>query len=67
MKKRVLIEGMMPYRALNRLRREGISVENAKILQKNAVECSVDAKDIVKIFANINSPFLKFSMYIIPY
>lgn len=51
MKKRVRIEGMMPYRALNRLRREGISVEKAEICQKNAVEFSVDAKDIVKIFA----------------
>ena len=51
MKKRVLIEGMMPYRALNRLRREGIFVENAKICQKNGVVFTVDAKDIVKIFA----------------
>ncbi len=51
MKKRVLIEGMMPYRALNRLRREGISVENAEICQKNGVVFTVDAKDIAKIFA----------------
>ena len=51
MKKRVMIEGMMPYRALNRLRREGIFVENVKICQKNAIVFTVEAKDIVKIFA----------------
>ncbi len=41
----------MPFRALNRIRREGISMKNVEICQKNAVEFSVDAKDIVKIFA----------------
>ncbi len=48
---KVLIEGMMPYRALNRLHREGIFVKKAKKSQKNQIICTVDAKDVEKIFA----------------
>ena len=51
MKKRVLIEGNMPYRALNRLRREGIAVEKVEIFAKNGILFWVDAKDVAKIFA----------------
>ncbi len=51
MTERVLIEGMMPYRALNRLRREGICLKNVQKAQKNQIICTVDSKDIAKIFA----------------
>ena len=51
MKRRVLIEGMMPYRALNRLQREGITLFKAKKSKKNALVCTVEEKDIEKIFA----------------
>ena len=49
--RKVLIEGMMPYRALNRLHREGIFIKKAKKCQKNQIICTVDAKDVEKIFA----------------
>ena len=52
MTERVLIEGMMPYRALNRLRREGICLKNVQKAQKNQIICTVDRKDIEKIFAS---------------
>ena len=51
MNSRVLIEGIMPYRALNRLHREGIFVKKAKKIEKNQIICTVDAKDVEKIFA----------------
>ncbi len=51
MKERILLEGMMPYRALNRLRREGISLEKVKKRKKNQIVFTVDAKDVEKIFA----------------
>ena len=51
MTERVLIEGMMPYRALNRLRREGICLKNVQKVQKNQILFTVDSKDIEKIFA----------------
>ena len=51
MTERVLIEGMMPYRALNRLRREGICLKNVQKAQKNQIIFTVDGKDIEKIFA----------------
>ena len=51
MTERVLIEGMMPYRALNRLRREGICLKNVQKVQKNQILFTVDRKDIEKIFA----------------
>lgn len=51
MKRRVLIEGMMPYRALNRLQREQIPLYKVKKYKKNALICTVDEKDIEKIFA----------------
>ncbi len=48
---RILIEGMMPYRALNRLQREGICIKNAKKRKKNQIICVIDAKDCEKVFA----------------
>ena len=51
MTERVLIEGMMPYRALNRLRREGICLKNAQKARKNQIICTVDHKELAKIFA----------------
>jgi hypothetical protein len=51
MTERVLIEGMMPYRALNRLRREGICLKKVEKPQKNRILFTVDSKDIEKIFA----------------
>ncbi len=48
---RLLIEGMMPYRALNRLRREGICLKNAKKCKKNQIVCVVDEKEVEKVFA----------------
>ena len=49
MTERVLIEGMMPYRALNRLRREGICLKNAQKVQKNQIIFTVDSKDIAPL------------------
>ena len=51
MNARILIEGMMPYRALNRLQREGICIKNAKKRKKNQIICVIDAKDCEKVFA----------------
>lgn len=48
---RLLIEGMMPYRALNRLKREGICLKDVKKRKKNQIVCVVDAKDVEKVFA----------------
>ena len=51
MNQRIMIEGMMPYRALNRLKREGISLKNIKKSKKNQILITVDAKDVEKVFA----------------
>ena len=51
MKERIMIEGMMPYRALNRLQREGICLKNVKKRKKNQIVFTVDAKDTEKVFA----------------
>ena len=48
---RLLIEGGMPYRALNRLRREGICLKNAKKCKKKKFVCVVDEKEVEKVFA----------------
>ena len=48
---RLMIEGMMPFRALNRLRREGICLKNVKKCKKNQIVCMVDAKEVEKVFA----------------
>ena len=51
MKTRLLIEGMMPQRAINRLRREGICLKNVEKRKKNQIVLTVDEKDIEKVFA----------------
>lgn len=48
---RVLIEGLMPERALLRLRRANIGIYNLKKPQKNQILFSVKKKDIEKVFA----------------
>ena len=48
---RLQIQGVMPERALLRLRRAGIDVFNVKKIQKNALNLCVKRKDIEKIFA----------------
>ena len=48
---RLMIEGMMPFRALNRLRREGLCLKNVKKCKKNQIVCMVDAKEVEKVFA----------------
>ena len=51
MNQRIVIEGMMPSRALNRLRREGICLKNVRKSKKNQIVVTVDAKDVEKVFA----------------
>lgn len=48
---RLLIEGLMPERALLRLKRADIAVYNVKKLQKNQILLSVKKKDSEKVFA----------------
>lgn len=48
---RLEIEGLMPERALLRLKRERISVYNAKKVQKNQILLWVKSKDEQKVFA----------------
>ena len=50
-RERVAIEGIMPERALLKLKRAGISVYKLQKPQKNRVEFSVNKKDIQKVFA----------------
>ena len=63
---RVAIEGIMPERALLRLKRAGIAVYKLQKPQKNRVEFCVNKKDIEKVFAiypnicynkSVQSPF----------
>ena len=51
MKTRILLEGAMPQRALNRLGRLGIAVENVKKRKKNQIVFTVSENDSEKIFA----------------
>ena len=48
---RLLLEGMMPHRALNRLRREGICLKNVQKRKKNQIVFTLDEKDTEKVFA----------------
>ena len=45
------IEGLMPERALLRLKRAGIAVYNAKKVEKNKILLCVKKKDVEKVFA----------------
>ena len=51
LKERLAIEGVMPERALLRLRRAGIDVFNVKKTEKNKILLSVKKKDSEKVFA----------------
>ncbi len=48
---KIVIEGIMPERALSKLQREGICVYHAKKLKKNQILLSVKRKDSEKVFA----------------
>ena len=50
-RERLAIEGIMPERALLRLKRAGIDVFDVKKPQKNQILLSVKAKDCEKVFA----------------
>lgn len=51
LRKRVRIDGVMPERALLRLKRAGIAVYNVKKTQKTQIVLDVKKKDIEKVFA----------------
>ena len=51
LKEKLLIEGLMPERALLRLKRAGIPVYNAKKVKKNQILFCVNTKDTEKVFA----------------
>lgn len=51
MKEKILLEGVMPERALNRLARSGVAVERVKRIGKNQTVFLVDAKDGEKVFS----------------
>ena len=51
LKDRLQIEGIMPERALLRLKRAGIGIYNAKKVEKNKILLSVKRKDTEKVFA----------------
>ena len=51
LREKILVEGIMPERALLRLRRAGIDVYNVKKTQKNQILFSVKKKDSEKVFA----------------
>ncbi len=50
-RERLRVEGLMPERALLRLKRTGISLYQVKKTQKNALLFTVKRKDIEKVFA----------------
>ena len=50
-RERIKIEGLMPERALLRLRRAGINLYNLKKPQKNQLFFTVKKKDVEKVFA----------------
>ena len=67
LKEILLLEGLMPERALLRLRREGIAVYDAKKIEKNQILFRIKRKDSEKVFAiypNVcynNSVYIPFS------
>ncbi len=63
MKVRFLIEGIMPERALLRLKRAKIAVYHVKKLQKNQILLSVKKKDCEKVFAIFPNPCYNSSVY----
>ena len=63
MKVRYLIEGIMPERALLRLKRAKIAVYNVKKRQKNQILLSVKKKDCEKVFAIFRDPCYNSGVY----
>ena len=63
MKVRFLIEGIMPERALLRLKRAGIAVYHVKKRQKNQILLSVKKKDCEKVFAIFRDSCYNSSVY----
>lgn len=51
MKERILLEGVMPERAFNRLARSGVAVRRVKRLSKTTTVFLVDCKDSEKVFS----------------
>ena len=62
-KVRYAIEGIMPERALLRLKRAGIAVYNVKKTKKNQILLSVKKKDSEKVFAIFPNPCYNNSVY----
>lgn len=60
---KIVIEGIMPERALSRLQREGICVYHAKKLKKNQILLSVKKKDTEKVFAIYPNVCYNISVY----
>ena len=63
MKVRYVIEGIMPERALLRLKRAGIVVYHVKKTQKNQILLSVKKKDSEKVFAIFPNPCYNSNVY----
>ena len=63
MKVRYIIEGIMPERALLRLKRAQIAVYHVKKTQKNQILFSVKKKDSEKVFAIFPNPCYNNSVY----
>ena len=51
LKEKILLEGVMPERALLRVRRAGIAVFDGRKIQKNQLIFTVKRKDVDKVFA----------------
>ncbi len=60
---KIIIEGIMPERALSKLQREGICVYHAKKLKKNQILLSVNKKDTEKVFAIYPNVCYNISVY----
>ncbi len=60
---RFLLEGIMPERALLRLRRAGITLFHAKKIKKNQILFSVNRKDTEKVFAIYPNVCYNISVY----
>ncbi|MBE7085705.1 MAG: hypothetical protein E7366_00935 [Clostridiales bacterium] len=63
LRERILIEGIMPERALLRLKRANIDVYNVKKVQKNQILLSVNKKDSKKVFAIYPNVCYNISVY----
>ena len=63
MKVRYMIEGIMPERALLRLKRAGIAVYDVKKTQKNQILLNVKKKDSEKVFAIFPNPCYNNNIY----